>query len=173
MNDRFTFFLNGELHLRHALRNGFVLIWCITLAVLDKHVAFAEEHYFIKRLKYEFVISLPNCFSTLPAFVGCRGDIAPRVPSIANRVFNSAQNFFLGTANFTQRSNFCGSCIRTSSHQAFGWRNDVVALAIADQLHSHSSPPPVASSPRASTQARRSRGNSRDIAVRLDDNNVA
>ena len=127
----------------------------------EKYVGLAEEHYpDINRLMYKFDNHSANLPSTLAALMNSPDDqIVPRAPLIVKWFIISAQNLFVGTPNSTHRSSSCGSRIRTSSHQAFGSRNDIVALALTDQPHSYSSPPTLALSPRGATLARRLTGN--------------
>ena len=60
-----------------------------------------------------------------------------------------------------------------SSHYAFGCRNNTEDLVFIDPSPSHSSPPTLASSPRAHTPARRLRGSSRDTPAEINNNNEA
>ena len=90
----------------------------------------AEERYpDITRRMYEYDNPFSDVLYQLPALMDFPNDqTAPRAPSIVKRVISSAQSFFLGTPSSTQRSSSRGYQIRTTSQQAPGSRNDVVAF---------------------------------------------
>ena len=122
----------------------------------DKYAGNLDEHYpDVRRLMHDFDNPIMESASQLQAILDSPDDqTAPRASSLLKRVIHSAQSFFVGTPNSTQRLSSRGSQVRVLSNYAHVNLNDTTDLAIIDSSVSHSSPPTLASSPRISNPPR-------------------